>query len=65
MGGIARFKTVCNEYRSDPRYEGQSALLTFFSGDAFNPSLESSITKGKLSRVHGYYNNFIDRLQFR
>jgi 5'-nucleotidase len=49
VGGIARFKTVCNEYRSHPRYEGQPELLTFFSGDAFNPSLESSITKGKIS----------------
>ncbi|KAH8670125.1 5'-nucleotidase [Tricladium varicosporioides] len=46
VGGIARFKTVCNEYREDPRFSGQPELLTFFSGDAFNPSLESSVTKG-------------------
>lgn len=46
VGGIARFKTVCNEYRDDARFQGQPELLTFFSGDAFNPSLESSVTKG-------------------
>ena len=48
VGGIARFKTVCNEYREDARFSGQSNLLTFFSGDAFNPSLESSVTKGEI-----------------
>ncbi|EME82924.1 uncharacterized protein MYCFIDRAFT_153650 [Pseudocercospora fijiensis CIRAD86] len=50
VGGIARFQTLCNSYRSsipDSKYAGQSDLLTFFSGDAFNPSLESSVTKGK------------------
>ncbi|KAF2458684.1 5'-nucleotidase [Lineolata rhizophorae] len=47
VGGIARFQSLCNYYRSDPRFEGQPALLTFFSGDAFNPSLESSVTKGR------------------
>ncbi|ERF71792.1 hypothetical protein EPUS_01707 [Endocarpon pusillum Z07020] len=46
-GGISRFQTVVNEYRSSPRFEGQASLITFFSGDAFNPSLESSVTKGK------------------
>ena len=49
MGGIARFKTVCNEYQEDARFKDQPELLTFFSGDAFNPSLESSVTKGKSS----------------
>lgn len=46
QGGIGRFITVCNEYREDKRFDGQSKLLTFFSGDAFNPSLESTVTKG-------------------
>lgn len=46
MGGIARFQTLANHYKHDKAYEGQPDLLTFFSGDAFNPSLESSITKG-------------------
>lgn len=47
MGGIARFQTVANYYRSDPQFEGQPGLMTLFSGDAFNPSLESSVTKGR------------------
>ncbi|KAL8297761.1 hypothetical protein RB597_007237 [Gaeumannomyces tritici] len=46
VGGAARFMTLVNEYRSHERYGGQPELLSFFSGDVFNPSLESSITKG-------------------
>jgi len=38
---------LVNHYRSAPEYDGQPSLLTFFSGDAFNPSLESSVTKGR------------------
>ena len=38
--------TLVDYYRNDAKFKGQSDLLTFFSGDAFNPSLESSITKG-------------------
>ncbi|KAH8879186.1 Metallo-dependent phosphatase [Thozetella sp. PMI_491] len=45
-GGVARFVTVCKEYRSADRFQGQPKLITLFSGDVFNPSLESSITKG-------------------
>jgi 5'-nucleotidase len=41
VGGISRFQTLCNQYK-----EGSPTLLTLFSGDAFNPSLESSVTKG-------------------
>ena len=47
VGGVARFQTVVNHYRSDPRYAQQSKLITLFSGDAYNPSLESSVTKGR------------------
>jgi 5'-nucleotidase len=47
VGGAARFQSLVNRYRSDPSFAGKPALLTFFSGDAFNPSLESSVTKGK------------------
>lgn len=47
VGGYARFQTLVNYYRNDKKYEGQSNVLTFFSGDAFNPSIESSITKGQ------------------
>ncbi|KAL2059750.1 hypothetical protein VTL71DRAFT_10134 [Oculimacula yallundae] len=46
VGGIARFKTLCNEYSDGEKFKGQPDVLTFFSGDAFNPSLESSVTKG-------------------
>ena len=38
---------MANHYRLNPQYKDQSALLTLFSGDAFNPSLESSVTKGR------------------
>src|SRR5438105_2456871 len=47
VGGVARFQTLVNHYRSDPKYADQPRLLTFFSGDAYNPSLESSVTKGR------------------
>lgn len=47
MGGVPRFQSVVNYYRSHPRFAGQPDVLTFFSGDAFNPSLESSVTKGR------------------
>ncbi|KAF3891458.1 Nucleotidase of the calcineurin superfamily [Trichophyton interdigitale] len=46
-GGAPRFQTLVNHYRSDPSFSGQPSILTFFSGDAFNPSLESTITKGQ------------------
>lgn len=49
VGGIARFQTLVNYYRDDDRFKHHPKLLTFFSGDAFNPSLESSVTKGELS----------------
>lgn len=47
VGGIARFQTVCNYYQKDARFAGQPEVMTLFSGDAFNPSLESSVTKGR------------------
>jgi 5'-nucleotidase len=46
VGGYARFQTLVNYYRDDERFQQQPKVLTFFSGDAFNPSIESSITKG-------------------
>lgn len=51
VGGLARFMTLCKEYRDGERYRGQPELVTLFSGDAFNPSLESSVTKGNFSHV--------------
>lgn len=47
VGGIARFTTALNQYRDPERFQGQPELITFFSGDAFNPSLESAVTKGE------------------
>ncbi|KAF2036692.1 Metallo-dependent phosphatase [Setomelanomma holmii] len=47
VGGYARFQTLVNYYRDDEVFKGQPKVLTFFSGDAFNPSIESSITKGR------------------
>jgi len=47
VGGYARFQTLVNYYKNDERFQGQPKVLTFFSGDAFNPSIESSITKGQ------------------
>ncbi|PSR82391.1 flagellar associated protein [Coniella lustricola] len=46
VGGISRFISVVKEYQEGDRFKGQPDCLTLFSGDAFNPSLESSITKG-------------------
>lgn len=46
VGGVARFMTLVKHYREDPKWKGQSNLVTLFSGDAYNPSLESAITKG-------------------
>ncbi|EED20999.1 5'-nucleotidase, putative [Talaromyces stipitatus ATCC 10500] len=47
IGGVERFQTVMNQYRSAPRYSGLSEVITLFSGDVFNPSLESTVTKGQ------------------
>ncbi|KAF8253844.1 Metallo-dependent phosphatase [Wilcoxina mikolae CBS 423.85] len=47
VGGAARFISLVSHYRSAPEFAGQPELLTFFGGDAFNPSLESSVTKGR------------------
>jgi 5'-nucleotidase len=50
VGGYARFQTLVNYYRNDERFKDQPKVVTFFSGDAFNPSIESSITKGVLDK---------------
>ncbi|KAJ5308580.1 hypothetical protein PENANT_c044G01168 [Penicillium antarcticum] len=47
IGGISRFQSLVNYYRSHPHFAGHPDILTFFSGDAFNPSIESTITKGR------------------
>ena len=47
VGGAARFVSLANHYRDAPEFASLPNLLTFFSGDSFNPSLESSVTKGQ------------------
>ena len=47
IGGISRFVTVTKSYRDDPKYSQHPKLISLFSGDAYNPSLESSVTKGR------------------
>lgn len=47
VGGVPRFKTLCQYYKDDAQFQGLPEVMTLFSGDAFNPSLESSVTKGK------------------
>jgi len=49
VGGIARFKTLCKYYQHDGRFKDLPRCKAFFSGDAFNPSLESSVTKGNFA----------------
>ncbi|KAL8799256.1 MAG: hypothetical protein Q9182_006023 [Xanthomendoza sp. 2 TL-2023] len=46
VGGCARFQTLHNFYSDDTRFAEQVGLVTLFSGDALNPSLESAVTKG-------------------
>lgn len=51
VGGFPRFMTMCKEYQTGQQFAGQPKLITLFSGDAFNPSLESSVTKGSFRVV--------------
>lgn len=46
VGGLSRFMTMVKEYQEA---ESDAKIVTLFSGDAFNPSLESSVTKGESS----------------
>ncbi|GAO16393.1 hypothetical protein UVI_02049540 [Ustilaginoidea virens] len=57
VGGLARFMTLCREHQEDEAFRNGPNVLTLFSGDAFNPSLESSVTKedvpiGNARRTH-------------
>ncbi|KAJ1928719.1 hypothetical protein IWQ60_001819 [Tieghemiomyces parasiticus] len=51
VGGAARFVTLVNHLRTHPTAGPESKdlppALVLFSGDAFNPSIESSFTRGK------------------
>ncbi|KAK6355436.1 hypothetical protein TWF696_004533 [Orbilia brochopaga] len=47
VGGAARFISLVKHYRHADEFKDLPGLLVFFSGDAYNPSLESTVTKGK------------------
>ncbi|ORY02418.1 Metallo-dependent phosphatase [Basidiobolus meristosporus CBS 931.73] len=47
VGGAARFANVVKNIKAEAVEKGEGAPLVLFSGDCFNPSLDSSITKGK------------------
>ncbi|OJJ50118.1 hypothetical protein ASPZODRAFT_1109296 [Penicilliopsis zonata CBS 506.65] len=47
IGGVPRFQSVINYYRDGPQFVSQPRILTLFSGDVYNPSLESTVTKGR------------------
>ena len=51
VGGIARFQSLHSYYRASKNFQDQVGLVTLFSGDAFNPSLESTVTKGEPFQV--------------
>ncbi|KAK9456784.1 Metallo-dependent phosphatase-like protein [Dipodascopsis uninucleata] len=46
-GGAARFVSLVKAYKNQSKYIDIPELVTVFSGDAFNPSLESSVMKGE------------------
>mmetsp|Transcript_54477 Transcript_54477/g.129851 ORF Transcript_54477/g.129851 Transcript_54477/m.129851 type:complete len:585 (+) Transcript_54477:108-1862(+) len=46
VGGIARFVTRIEELRDEAVSRGEPKAVVLFSGDAFNPSLTSTVTKG-------------------
>jgi len=46
VGGIARFVTRIQQLRNEAVARGEPKAIVLFSGDAFNPSLTSTVTKG-------------------
>eukprot|EP00929_Paragymnodinium_shiwhaense_P036825 TRINITY_DN19699_c0_g1_i1.p1 TRINITY_DN19699_c0_g1~~TRINITY_DN19699_c0_g1_i1.p1 ORF type:complete len:1477 (+),score=286.27 TRINITY_DN19699_c0_g1_i1:96-4526(+) len=46
-GGVARFVTKVKELKAAAVARGEPEAICVFSGDAFNPAMTSSITKGK------------------
>ena len=47
VGGAGRMQTLCNYYRNDEKFKDQVKMITIFSGDAYNPSTESAVTRGR------------------
>ena len=47
VGGAARFVTLIRNIKSAAAAAGRADPVVVFSGDAFNPSMMSTVTKGK------------------
>jgi len=47
VGGIARFVTRMRDLKAEAVARGEPEAICLFSGDAFNPSLTSTVTMGK------------------
>lgn len=47
VGGIARFVTRIRELKEESLARGEEEAMVLFSGDAFNPSLTSTTTRGE------------------
>lgn len=47
VGGIARFVTRVEELKKEAVARGEEEAVVLFSGDAFNPSITSTSTRGK------------------
>ena len=58
VGGIARFRSRVNYHQDVDDFREQPKLLTLFSGDGYNPSLESIFTKGTLISALAYFRRF-------
>src|SRR6266498_3975821 len=56
VGGAARFATSIKEFRA--KYGSDSSCI-LFSGDLFNPSVESSISKGKHMALYQIFINLL------
>ncbi|KAK9710856.1 hypothetical protein K7432_008186, partial [Basidiobolus ranarum] len=47
VGGASRFAQAVRDLKQEAENKGEGVPLILFSGDCFNPSTDSSITKGK------------------
>jgi 5'-nucleotidase len=56
VGGAARFATLVKEFRA--KY-GPDSSCVLFSGDLFNPSVESSISKGRHMVSYQIFHKYI------
>jgi len=61
VGGVARFATAIKEFRA--KY-GPDSSCVLFSGDLFNPSVESSVSKGRHMATYQILNLFFTYISF-